>query len=109
MVFGGVIARVLLATLFISFLQVESWRLAPGFFVDARFRSSAKHFPGIVVNAWPDGQHYMVEFDDGDRASKVPRAHVIVECAFPLPRHARAATTIQVSLRVWVSTLFNYK
>jgi hypothetical protein len=89
--------------------QIEPFHLFHGDICQARFDGSRKFYPGVVVNAWPDGQHYMVEFDDGDRASKVPRAHVIVECAFPLPRHARAATTIQVSLRVWVSTLFNYK
>jgi hypothetical protein len=99
MVFGGVIARVLLATLFIYFLQVESWRLAPGSFVDARFRSSAKHFPGIVVNAWPDGQHYMVEFDDGDRASKVPRAHILSQVVFPAPTEVSAVTRIAALCR----------
>jgi hypothetical protein len=79
---------------------VEPWRLASGARVDARFQSSKKHFPAIVVNAWPDGEHYMVEFDDGDRDSRVPRDHIFVACIFPLRTHARAATSLQVRSRV---------
>ena len=77
--------------------QIEPFHLLHGDVCLARYVTSKKFYPGVIVNAWLDGQHYMVEFDDGDRSSKIPRDHIIVECAFPLPRHSRAATAIQVS------------
>ena len=80
--------------------QRERRVLASGTACEARFGNSKQLYPAMVVNAWPDGEHYMVEFDDGDRDSRVPRDHIFVACSFPLRTHARAATTLQVRSRV---------
>jgi hypothetical protein len=80
--------------------QGEPFHLSHGSACEARFGSSKQLYPAMVVNAWPDGEHYMVEFDDGDRDSRVPRDHIFVACVFPLRTHARAATSLQVRLRV---------
>jgi hypothetical protein len=80
--------------------QGEPFHLSHGTACEARFGNSKQLYPAMVVNAWPDGEHYMVEFDDGDRDSRVPRDHIFVACSFPLRTHARAATTLQVRSRV---------
>ena len=52
--------------------QTEPPQLEAGALVDGRYDpKSSKLYPGVVVNAWPDGQHFMIEFDDGDKLSKV--------------------------------------
>jgi hypothetical protein len=52
--------------------QTAPYRLEAGAAVDARKDAQRrKLYPAIVVNAWPDGEHYMVEFDDGDKFTKV--------------------------------------
>jgi hypothetical protein len=80
--------------------QGEPFHLSHGSACEARFGNSKQLYPAMVVNAWPDGEHYMVEFDDGDRDSRVPRDHIFVACIFPLRTHARAATSLQVRSRV---------
>ena len=60
--------------------QREHYKLNNGTLCEARFEGSKKLYSGNVVNAWRDGQHYMVEFHDGDRDARVPRGSIFTQC-----------------------------
>jgi hypothetical protein len=60
--------------------QREPYKLSNGTLCDARYEGSKKLYSGNVVNAWRDGEHYMVEFHDGDRDAHVPRGSIFTQC-----------------------------
>ena len=60
--------------------QREHYKLSNGTLCEARFEGSKKLYSSNVVNAWRDGQHYMVEFHDGDRDARVPRGSIFTQC-----------------------------
>ena len=62
--------------------QCEPTALAAGARVEARYGGGKKAFPAVVVNVWPEGSHFMLEYNDGEKATAVRGCYVFMSYDF---------------------------
>jgi hypothetical protein len=50
--------------------------------VEALYGGGKKAFPAVVVNVWPEGSHFMLEYNDGEKATAVRGCYVFMSYVF---------------------------